>query len=111
MASQDSTNSPDLIVGSYVSFTSTTGDEFYEGTVYFFDPEDASFGIDDVSRTKVIAGYKRVEGCYQFFLKDIKDLRVIRVPKPKPTTNTTTKDDEKTTPGEASSSTSTSTSK
>ncbi|CAH2064421.1 unnamed protein product [Thlaspi arvense] len=97
MASQDSTNSADLIVGSLVSFTSAG--VFYEGTVYSFDAEYASFGIDDVSCTKLLAGAlsstrlltgdTRLEGLYQFFLKDIQDLRVIRVPSPKPTTNTT----------------------
>ncbi|CAH2037269.1 unnamed protein product [Thlaspi arvense] len=108
MASHDSTNSPDLIVGSLVSFTSAR--EFYEGTVYFFNAEDASFGIDDVSRTKLLAGAlsrtrlltgdTRVEGQFQFFLKDIEDLMVIRVPSPEPTTNTT-EDDQESTPGEA----------
>ncbi|VVA93229.1 unnamed protein product [Arabis nemorensis] len=70
-----------LTVGSLVSFTSTIAREFYEGRVYFYDPKDASFGIDNVSRTNVSGGYRRVEGCYQFSLKDIKDLRVIREPK------------------------------
>ncbi|CAH2034767.1 unnamed protein product [Thlaspi arvense] len=102
MASQDSTNSPGLIVGSHVSFTSRTAGEFYVGTVYFYDPENASFGVDNVSRAKNVAGYNKVEGHYQFFLKDIKDLTVIRVPPPKPTTNTTKDDDNKTTPGEES---------
>ncbi|VVA93228.1 unnamed protein product [Arabis nemorensis] len=60
-----------------------------------------------VSRTKFRSGYRRVEGYYQFYLEDIKDLRVIRVPVPKSTTNTN-KDDQKTNPAGASSSASTS---
>ncbi|CAH2034572.1 unnamed protein product [Thlaspi arvense] len=105
MASQDSTN---LIVGSYVSFTLRVYEEFFHGTVYFYDPEDGSFGIEDVSRAENAEDYDRVDSNFQLLLEDIKDLKVIREPAPKPTTNTIKDDEKTTTPSEASSSTSTS---
>ncbi|CAN8290483.1 unnamed protein product [Cochlearia groenlandica] len=105
-SSSSSANTPDLLVGSVVSFTSGRVTEFFHGTVYFYNPDDASFGIEAVSRTKQIEDFNRVEGYYQFFLKDVKNLKVLRKPppKPRPATDTTTKDDDKSTTGEASSS-------
>ncbi|XP_010465129.1 PREDICTED: F-box/kelch-repeat protein At2g44630-like [Camelina sativa] len=100
-----------LIVGSLASFTSKRTGAFFQGTVYFYRQEDASFGIDCVLRADVSGRPGFVEGCYQFLTSDIEDLRVVPF-EPNSTINDTEDDDQKNKSGDAlSSSTVTSTSK